>query len=438
MENSLTLLQLTQRIAKLMTIPATQNIWVTAELSDVSVRNGHCYMELLEKDEQGRQVAKVRGVIWASNYMRIAPEFMAATGQQFSSGLKVMVCASASMHPVYGMSLVITAVNPEYTMGDLIRRRQEILRRLKAEGILELNRQLEWTEFPHRIAVISAQLAAGYGDFINQLYNNGSRLRFSVKLFPSIMQGNSAPESIIASLEAIANESDQWDCVVIIRGGGATSDLQAFEDYELAATIAQFPIPVMIGIGHERDITVLDYVANRRVKTPTAAAEFLIAIGDNLLANLQQLGSTILQKATDLLSASKEQLSYYEGLMPIAPTNALHRAQTRLNQSVMALNGISGRRIAPAHERLRIISDNLSGYTTQAIARSRQKVDTAERMLGMLSPVAVLRRGYSLTRVGGRAVTSATELREGEVIETLLANGTVVSTINTISSDKKI
>ena len=197
-EQSLTLLQLNQRIASLMTVPDTQNVWVTAELSDVSARGGHCYMELLQKHpETGATLAKARGVIWANVYSRLSVEFQHATGQQFKSGLKVMVRASASMHPVYGMSLVITAVNPEYTMGDLLRRRREILERLNREGILEMNRQLQWCEVPLRIAVISARGAAGYGDFINQLYTNSSCLNFKTQLFEAVMQGDRAPSTIV-------------------------------------------------------------------------------------------------------------------------------------------------------------------------------------------------------------------------------------------------
>lgn len=265
---ALTLLELNKRISSLITVASTQNVWVTAELSDVAVRGGHCYMELLQKDvERGTTLAKARAMIWSSLYPRIEAQFYAATGQRFGTGIKVMVQVSATMHPVYGISLVINAVNPEYTMGDLLRRRREMLERLKQEGILEMNRSLEWILVPQRIAVISAPGAAGYGDFVNQLYSNPAKLRFEVKLFPAVMQGERAPETIISALEQIAAQADEWDGVVIIRGGGATSDLVAFENYDLAVHVAQFPLPIIVGIGHERDVTILDYVANMRVKT---------------------------------------------------------------------------------------------------------------------------------------------------------------------------
>ncbi len=277
---AITLEEFARRIGKAIFVPDTQKVWITAELSDVSVRGGHCYMELIEKDpERGTTRARMHGIIWSNNFKSVAPDFLAATGQKFDTGLKVMVLGSANMHPAYGLSVVITAVNPEYTMGDLLRRRREILDRLQQEGILEMHRNIGWCRVPLRIAVVSAPTAAGYGDFINQLYNNPSRLHFKVRLFPAVMQGVTAPATIISALETIAKQAGDWDGVVIIRGGGATSDLASFENYDLAAAIARFPLPVIVGIGHERDVTVLDYVANMRVKTPTAAASWLISRG---------------------------------------------------------------------------------------------------------------------------------------------------------------
>ena len=427
-DQSLTLLQLNQRIAALMTVPDTQNVWVTAELSDVAVRGGHCYMELLQKHpETGATEAKARGVIWANVFSRISAEFLAATGQRFASGLKVMVRASASMHPVYGMSLVITAVNPEYTMGDLLRRRREILARLEKEGILNLNRELEWCEVPLRIAVISAKGAAGYGDFINQLYGNSSLLNFRIKLFEATMQGDRTPSTIIGALNQIAEQLDDWDGVVIIRGGGATSDLVAFEDYDLAANIAQFPLPVIVGIGHERDVTVLDYVANMRVKTPTAAAEWLIKRGENALEWLRLTGANILQIVSDRIAGSKEQLSRIEALLPTAPLVAVDREKSRLHTHTMALAQIGARRIAPELTRLEHTMKSISQAAEVVLRRKSDRLNSLQEMLNALSPEATLRRGYSITRVNGKTVTDASQVSAGAEIETTLANGTIIS-----------
>ena len=426
-DRTLSLFELTRLVTSLVQRPETQNVWVTAELSDVAVRGGHCYMELLQKDDRGLQVAKARGVIWANTFPRIDAEFFAATGQRFATGLKVMLRVSASFHPVYGFSLVVSAVNPDYTMGDLMRRRREILERLKREGILELNRQLEWPVPAQRIAVISAPGAAGYGDFINQLYHNPSRLRFTTRLFPAVMQGASAPPSIIAALEAVAAELDDWDGVVIIRGGGATSDLQAFEDYELAANVAQFPLPVAIGIGHERDITVLDWVANKRLKTPTAVAEWLIACGDEALGRLTTVGNRILQLVAASLTGSKEQLAHAEGLLPVAAINAVERSKARLRNAAANLSGISGRRLHPQLTRLDMTLKAIADAAANRLARQNSRIDAAATLLAALSPAATLKRGYSITRVNGHALTSAEGIAPGTTLETTLADGTLVS-----------
>lgn len=431
---TLSLLELTRMVTALVQRPETQNVWVTAELSDVAVRGGHCYMELLQKDDRGLQIAKARGVIWASSFPRIDAEFFAATGQRFSTGLKVMLRVSASFHSVYGFSLVVSAVNPDYTMGDLMRRRREILQRLKQEGILEMNRQLQWPAVPQRIAVISAPGAAGYGDFINQLYHNPSHLRFSTKLYPAVMQGATAPASIIAALEAVATDMDMWDGVVIIRGGGATSDLQAYEDYELAANVAQFPLPVAIGIGHERDITVLDWVANKRLKTPTAVAEWLVALGDDALGFLMTVGNRILQLTTSRLTGNKEQLAHAEGLLPIAARNAVERAQSRLRNAATTLSGISGRRLQPQLTRLDMTLKAIADAASNRISRQRSLLDSRQTLLEALSPVATLKRGYSITRVDGHTVTSADSIPPGSIIETTLADGKVISTATAVET----
>lgn len=427
---SITLSELNKTIASLvMSSPATQNVWVVAELSDVAVRGGHCYMELLEKDERGQQLAKARGVIWANNYRRIDANFFVATGQRFASGIKVMLRVSASMHPLYGLSLVVSDVNPDYTMGDLLRRRREIIQRLTEEGVIEMNRSLEWPDHIWRIAVVSAPGAAGYGDFLDQLLRNPSGLRFNVRLFSAIMQGERAPSSVISALETIALECEQWDCVVIIRGGGATSDLQAFEDYELAAAVAQFPLPVIIGIGHERDVTVLDSVAKMRVKTPTAAAEWLVGEAESQLALLHRYATTILRLTTDTLTASREQLSYYEGLLPVAPVSAVSMQEARLRQALSTLREISTRRLSPQMERLTMMSGNLSTLTAAVLARQQDYLKSRQELVEALSPMAVLRRGYSITRVAGRTIKSTSEVAEGAEVTTVLANGTIRSKV---------
>ncbi len=425
--NPISLLELANRITRLVQQPETQNIWIVAELQDVACRGGHCYMELLQKDDGGRQLARVRGCCWANVYGPLSRSFMEATGQQFSSGLKVMLRVSASMHPVFGLSLVIHEVNPEYTMGDLLRRRNEILRRLQQEGVLEMNRSLKWPVVIQRVAIISARGAAGYGDFMNQLINNPSRLKFKTRLFPATMQGASAPSSIIKALETIAEEEEKWDGVVIIRGGGATSDLQAFEDYDLAASVAQFPLPVAIGIGHERDVTVLDWVANIRLKTPTAVAEWLIGKGENVLGALIAAGNRIVQFATQRVAGDKERLAQAEALLPVASRRQIERSKASMIRALASLQGLSASKIGPARTRLDMIATNLSTISSNLLRRQSERLDAAEKLLEVLSPAATLARGYSITRIDGHAVTSVEDVPLGATLEITLSDGSFLA-----------
>lgn len=427
-DQSISLLELTRRIAYLVQAPETQNVWVTAELQDVNARGGHCYMELLQKDEAGRQVARIRGCCWANIYGPLARRFYQTTGQQFASGLKVMLKVSASMHPVFGLSLVVLEVNPEYTLGDRVRRRMEIINRLQKEGVLEMNRQLQWPKVVQRIAVISAKGAAGYGDFLNQLYHNPMRLRFHTELFQATMQGTSAPASIIDALSRIADRQEEFDGVVIIRGGGATSDLQAYEDYDLAVAVAQFPLPIAIGIGHERDITVLDWVANTRLKTPTAVAEWLISRNENVLNALGVAGNKILQLVNDRLAGNKQQLAQAEALLPVAARGTLDRRNQRLRQAIASLAGLPAAKIQPALARLDAFPQRIADAIAARITFARGQINAQEHILKVLSPAATLARGYSITRIDGHAVSSVQTVPPGSILEITLSDGTISAT----------
>ncbi|MCM1021411.1 MAG: exodeoxyribonuclease VII large subunit [Muribaculum sp.] len=424
---AITLSELNHRIACQLNVSPLQNVWVTAELSDVAVRGGHCYMELLQKDEAGTTVAKSRAAIWANVFRVIRSDFYAATGQDFVSGLKVMVRLSVSMHPVYGLSLVINAVNPDYTMGDLLRRRREMLQRLKAQGIADINKSLAWNEPTLRIAIVSSAEAAGYGDFMNQLAADPLKLRFTTGLFPAIMQGERTPATVIAALKRIEAEQNMWDCVVIIRGGGSSSDLLSFENYDLAAAVAQFPLPIIVGIGHERDVTILDYVACQRVKTPTAAAEFLLQLGKQSYDRLNALGRDIALSASQYIAGCFQQLGIYEGKLPSLPAAALTRASSRVDRMAMALQQISSRRLQPQMLRLESLSGTLSHSITRMLDNQRQRLCSFEQLLDALSPQATLKRGYSITRVAGTAIRSAGDVAAGVVMETTLADGIIKS-----------
>ncbi|MCM1109965.1 MAG: exodeoxyribonuclease VII large subunit [Clostridium sp.] len=430
MDQALTLQQLQLRVKQKLASPDLQNVWITAELSDVRVSGGHCYMELLQKDDAGRILAKSRAAIWANVYSQISRTFRAATGQDFATNLKVMLRVSVSYHEVYGMTVVVSAVNPEFTMGELLRRRRENILRLQREGILNANRELPSPALPLRVAIISAAGAAGFGDFVNQIVNNPSRLAFRLKLFPARLQGEGTPASIIAALTAIMAEYDNFDCVVLIRGGGATSDLLAFEDYDLAASIAQFPLPVIIGIGHERDVTLLDYVAHMRVKTPTAAAEWLIGKGEAALDRLRRAAVDLQRISSDRMAGENSRLATLAAQLKLLPARGVEQMRARLERAAMAIHNASSLCIAPTAVRLDSLADSLRTAALRQIERRSSELDKYAALIGAYSPDATLRRGFTMTLSGGRIVRSAADILPGAEMTTRFADGEVCSTVS--------
>ncbi len=407
---AISLLELNRRVSSVLASATDiNNVWVVAETSDLRCSGPHCYLELIDKNpDTGSPVARARATIWGARYVYINNVFLRATGSPLSSGIKVMVKASVSFHPVYGLSLNITDVNPEYTLGDLLRRRREMIARLTAEGIIDMNRSIAWPAVASNIAVISAAGAAGYGDFINQLYTNRYCLRFTTRLFPAVLQGENTAPSIISALQQVIDCGESFDCVVIIRGGGATGDLASFDNYELAANIAMFPLPVIIGIGHERDVTLLDYVANMRVKTPTAAAEWLIAHGAKALERLGTIGNNILEAVSARLNREHRRLSTVTGQLPL------------LAQGVITRNAML---VGPKTEQQMIYDIGLR------LKHRAERLDALQQMIEDLSPEATLRRGFSITRVDGHAITHPGQAAPGSTIITTLAQGELISII---------
>lgn len=400
---AMSLVELNRRISALIASDtALREQWVVAETSDLRRSGGHCYMELIEKDAAGLPVARLRAVIWASQFLRLNAKFKDVTGSDLHTDLRIMVRVTVSFHPAYGLSAVISDINPEYTCGELERRRREILARLDAEGVSDMNRTLAVAEPCLRVAVVSARGAAGYGDFINQLFANRSSIAFKVTLFEAVMQGESAPPSVISALEEIAAKSDDYDCVAILRGGGATGDMAAFDNYDLALNVCCFPLPVIIGIGHDRDRCVLDYIAAVSVKTPTAAAEWLVKRGEESLDRVRRLAADIYRLAGDRLGGAMRQIAYYEGQLPALAESVVSRAMTAVNERYAT----------------RIVDS-----VNKIITRHTDRLDALGQIVGALAPEATLRRGFSITRVGGRALTDADTLADGDEVETILAHG---------------
>ncbi len=386
-----------------------ETYWVRAEVSDVRVNSsGHCYLEFVENKPRGREMlAKARGMIWANVFQLLKPYFEETTGETFRSGIQVLVEVSVNFHEVYGYSLTVRNIDPTYTLGDMSRRRREILERLKEEGVLTLNKELPIPVLPQRIAVISSATAAGYDDFSHQLKNNEHHFYFETELFPALMQGNRVEESVLAALDAINLRSEEFDVVVIIRGGGAASELSCFDSYALATVCAQFPLPVITGIGHERDDTVLDVVANTRVKTPTAAAEFLIARMNDAAEQLERLTAGLYNGTSSLLDRARAEL---ETIRHRLPSKALASLSANKMKLVTA-------------------QKDLLQLTSVFFVRNTHRLDMLAQRLEDMSPEKQLARGYTITLKDGKALKTTDGLNPGDEIVTRYHRGETISRI---------
>lgn len=408
---------------------ATQNVWVKAEFSDLRVVGGHCYMELLEKDEAGSTRAKLRAMIWSSHLGKLRRRFFEATGRDLGSGMKVLVYGSVTHHNLYGLSFTISDIDPSYTLGDMERLRREILEKLHREGILNSNKNLQMPEAPQRIAVISAPGAAGYGDFMNQIESNPDGFAIYTKLFSAVMQGERTAPSVMAALEKVEMTLDIWDCVVIIRGGGATTDLNGFDNYELARRVATFPLPVVVGIGHERDRTVLDDIACVRCKTPTAVAGYIIDALRVSYTGVRELVRRIAKYGSDAMRGEHLRLSHLAQSIPAIAENRLLTARNRLTRTVSALESATHRRFTKEEGNLQRSALRIESAIARAKSREELRLKRLQDLIRVLSPDNTLKRGFSITRINGHAISSAEDVKKGEIIETTFYNGKILSRV---------
>lgn len=408
-EEPLTLYSLNNMVRHALSDSLPLQYWVTGELSEVrEASNGHCYIELVQRDEaSGELVAKARGTIWSRIYTLLRPYFLEQTGQPFATGLKVLLQVKIVFHELYGYSLDVCDIEPAYTVGDMARRRQFVIKRLTEEGVIDLNKELDFPLLPQRIAVISSSTAAGYGDFCDQLLGNPYGFVFYPHLFPSPMQGSGVEQGIIAALNRIAETIDLWDAVVIIRGGGAVSELSCFDTYDLANNCAQFPLPIITGIGHQRDESVLDMVAHTRAKTPTAAAELLV-------------------------HAMLEQAAYVGGAMQ-AIADA---AKSRMENERLRMNALAGRlpvtaALSVQNRRmyLQSLAQRLLPATEMFIKEQKHRLEIIKGKMDAASPENILAMGYSITRVNGKAVRSVADVKPGDEVTTAVAGGEFTSIV---------
>lgn len=431
MNEALTLFELNSLVRELVEVSFDKPYWVVGELSDVSTPafGGHFYGELVQKDEASdRIVARARITCWARNYNIIRLRFQKEAGETLRKGLQVKLLVKVSFHEQYGYSLNVLDIDSTFTLGDLAKRRREILLQLEKDGILHDNQSLPLPRLLRHIAVISSPTAAGYGDFCHQLEQNDYGFRFDVKLFPAVMQGEQVPESIIAALEAIASHPT-FDLVVIIRGGGASSDLSDFDSYELAACIAQYPLPVLTGIGHERDETVLDFVAHTRVKTPTAAAAFIIQHQAAEAALLDDLYMRLTRLADDRIYREKQRLERQRTVLPLLFSNFIQGRQSRLQLLAERIQSTARQRLEREPSRSELLRQRLTSSLTRRIEHEKHRLQLMEQRLASLDPRLLLKRGYSITTCRGKVVRSADGLAEGDVLTTSIEHGEIHSTV---------
>jgi exodeoxyribonuclease VII large subunit len=388
-------------------------------------------MELIQKDEQNATpVAKASAKCWASKWMIVRPYFERTTGQQLHAGMKVLLKVYPQFHEAYGFSWIVTDIDPTYTLGDMARKRQEIIRQLKDQGIFDLQKELHLPLFCQRIAVISSQTAAGYGDFCNQLSDNPYGFKFQTRLFPAIMQGEGVEQSIIAALERIFDYTrGTFDCVVIIRGGGATSDMSGFDTLALAENVANFPLPIITGIGHDRDESILDMVSHTRVKTPTAAAAFLIDHLKNVMDILNDSQEQIVRLAQQKLTYYKSQFASIAELLPRLFSNVKIRQEARLDSLNKSITHLAQLKLSTFSSQLSTIESKLPILLDRRLMTEKHRMQLIEEKAKSLDPTLLLKRGYSITLKDGKAVRDVQQLQTGDEIETRLANGTVHSTV---------
>lgn len=400
------MLELNRMVRESIECEMPEEYWVEAELSECRETRGHCYMELIQKDElSATPVAKAPAKCWANKWLTIRPYFERITGQQLHAGMKVLLQVYPQFHEAYGFSWIVNDIDPTYTIGDMARKRQEIIKKLKDEGVFDLQKELQLPMFCQRIAVISSQTAAGYGDFCNQLADNPYGFKFETQLFPATMQGEGVEQSIISALERIYDTD--YDCVVIIRGGGATSDMSGFDTLALAENVANFPIPIITGIGHERDESILDMVSHTRVKTPTAAAAFLIEHLKEVLDVIDNSQDRIARYAQQKLTTLNSQLAIVSESIPRLFSLVKTRQESKLDIFEQRMRTSIDRRLTSESHKLELISEKLKA----------------------LDPTLLLARGYSITMHNGHAVRDASTLPPGTEIETRLAKGTIHSII---------
>lgn len=467
MRQTLSLLELNSLLADVIDVGMPREYWVEAEISELREVRGHCYMDLVEKnDRSNTPVARASARCWANTWSTVSPFFEKVTGQRLHAGMKVLMLVSANFHPAYGFSWIISDIDPTYTLGDMARKRQAIIDQLKREGVFDMQKELRLPLFCQHVAVISSANAAGYGDFVNQLENNAYGFKFHTQLFPATMQGEGVEQSIINALNKIydAISSHQhptslnlqpstlnpqpsthnpqpssfhlppssFDCIVIIRGGGATSDLSGFDTLALAENVAQFPLPIITGIGHERDESILDMVSHTRVKTPTAAAALLIDNLKRVWDSLQEAQNTLAANAKQRMEMEQMRMLRLSQKIPSLFSLVREKEEHRLDRLMQKIIGCAQQGVIGNSHKIDILEGNLQPLTSRLLMEQKHQLQLLEQRASALDPMLLLKRGYSITTLNGKTVTDLSQLKSGDLIETRVAKGMIQSEVRNV------
>ena len=427
---TVTLFELNNLVREVISSTLSEEYWVEAELSEVHEVRGHCYMELIQKELfSNTPVAKASAKCWKNKWSLLREKFEKVTREGLKPGMKVLLKVYADFHEAYGFAWIVTDINPEFTMGDMARKRQEIINTLKREGVFELQKELVLPQFAQRIAVISSENAAGYGDFCHQLADNPQQLKFYTRLFPAVMQGEGVEESIIGALNSINENIEKFDAVVIIRGGGATSDLSGFDTLRLAENVANFPIPIITGIGHDRDESIVDMVAHTKVKTPTAAAALLIDHLNLVLERLLDAQAELIAAVRHRSELEQARLVRMSEKIPVLFSLVKTRQEQRIERHLANITASLNDKLSREHHRLSLIEKQLSPILLQQMTKENYRLQLLQQRLEALNPQRLLQRGYSITLCKGKVVKDVRQLKSGDEIETKLANGKITSII---------
>jgi len=431
-----TLSELNTTIKATLELAFPESVWVVAEISEIRCNSkGHCYLELVERKEE-ETIAQIKANIWAYTFRNLASKFEKATGETLKQGMKVLLQVNVSFHEVYGLSLNVKDIDPTYSLGEMARKKREVIERLTKESLINLNKQIPLPLVPQRIAVISSAMAAGYGDFIDHIDDNPYGYKIFYKLYQSLMQGQEAEASILSSLKQIRDKMTIYDAVVIIRGGGSQIDLSCFDTYSLAVEVAKFPLPVITGIGHERDDTVVDMVAHTKLKTPTAVAEFLISGMNSFEVRLLDAQSKLINRAKELLREENHRLQYlmqqFRHIVRDRFNGELSRIETALHRLIYGTT----QTIYGNNNKLKLDVNRLVSGLTILFQEHKNKIKHFDQAIRLLDPINVLKRGYSVTYLSEKAIKDSSELQTGDIIRTKVYKGSVNSKVEAIDVEE--